>query len=154
MVKSAKEVALAIVNDLGLPIFPCNPGFIDPSKNKTPLVANGFKAATTNIDSILSWWNKFPDAAIGVPTGYASGIVAIDIDVREDKNGETSLAQTGYVFDTSWQVQTPTGGRHIFFKHPGVPVNNKAGNFLGEGVDFRGDGGYVCLLYTSPSPRD
>ena len=45
----------------------------------------------------------------------------------------------------SWQVQTPTGGRHIFFKHPGVPVNNKAGNFLGEGIDLRGDGGYVIF---------
>ena len=145
MVKSAKEMALAIVNDLSLPIFPCNPGFVDPRKNKTPLVASGFKAATTNIDSILSWWDKFPDAAIGVPTGCVSGIVAIDIDVREDKNGENSLAQTGYVFDASWQVQTPTGGRHIFFKHPGVSVNNKAGNFLGEGIDFRGDGGYVIF---------
>lgn len=150
MIRSTKEIALTIITELGLPIFPCNPGFIDPKKNKTPLVSGGFKAATTDIGVVSTWWDKFPDAAIGVPTGYVSGIVAIDIDVREDKNGENSLAQTRYVFDSSWQVKTPTGGRHIFFKHPGVHVNNKAGNFLGEGVDFRGDGGYVifCGSYT------
>lgn len=130
MIRSTKEIALTIITELGLPIFPCNPGFIDPKKNKTPLVSGGFKAATTDIGVVSTWWDKFPDAAIGVPTGYVSGIVAIDIDVREDKNGENSLAQTRYVFDSSWQVKTPTGGRHIFFKHPGVHVNNKAGKFF------------------------
>ncbi|MDC0966382.1 phage/plasmid primase, P4 family [Alphaproteobacteria bacterium] len=145
MVKSAKETALNIVTGLGLSVFPCNPGYIDPNKTKKPLVSGGFKAATTDIEIVSTWWDKFPDAAIGVPTGHVSGIVAIDIDVREDKNGENSLAQTGYVFDSSWQVKTPTGGRHIFFKHPGVPISNKAGNFLGAGIDFRGDGGYVIF---------
>ena len=44
------------------------------------------KAANTSIDMVCRWWDKFPDAAIGVPTGCISGIVAIDIDIREDKN--------------------------------------------------------------------
>lgn len=39
----------------------------------------------------------------------------------------------------------PTGGRHIFFRCPEKPVQNRAGNLLGEGVDFRGDGGYVIF---------
>ena len=60
MVKSAKEIALAVVTELGLPIFPCNPGFIDPKKNKTPLVTSGFKAATTDIDSIVQLVAKIP----------------------------------------------------------------------------------------------
>ena len=37
------------------------------------------------------------------------------------------------------------GGRHVFFRCPEKPVQNRAGNLLGEGVDFRGDGGYVIF---------
>ena len=62
-----------------------------------------------------------------------------------NKDGEVSLLNAGVELTNSWQVRTPSGGRHIFFRCPEKPVQNRAGNLLGEGVDFRGDGGYVIF---------
>ena len=67
------------------------------------------------------------------------------LDVRPNKDGEVSLLNAGVELTNSWQVRTPTGGRHVFFRCPEKPVQNRAGNLLGEGVDFRGDGGYVIF---------
>jgi Bifunctional DNA primase/polymerase, N-terminal len=53
---------------LGLPVFPCNP------KDKRPLVAHGFYAATTDADQIKALWTRFTNAMIGMPTGEKSGI--------------------------------------------------------------------------------
>ncbi len=39
-------------------------------------------------------------------------------------------------------VSTGGGGSHIYFAHPGRPVQNSAGR-IGSGLDIRGDGGYV-----------
>ena len=69
----------------------------------------------------------------------------MDIDIREHQNGEDSIIDRGIIFDKSCQIRTPSDGRHIYSKHPKQPVKNKAGNFLGPGVDFRGDGWYVIF---------
>ena len=55
----------------GTPVFPCRASddLASGKETKTPLVTGGFKAATTDEAQIRSWWNKWPDAAIGVPTG-------------------------------------------------------------------------------------
>jgi hypothetical protein len=39
-------------------------------------------------------------------------------------------------------VRTGSGGNHIYLTHPGGKVANTAGR-LGDGIDVRGDGGYV-----------
>jgi len=44
----------------GTPVFPCEPA------SKQPLVATGFKAATTDRTSITTWWKQWPQAMIGV----------------------------------------------------------------------------------------
>ena len=46
----------------GKPVFPCN-------SQKRPYTKNGFKDATTDTDTIRSWWNQYPVAQIGMPTG-------------------------------------------------------------------------------------
>jgi hypothetical protein len=40
-------------------------------------------------------------------------------------------------------VLTPTGGRHLYFM-TNVEIRNDAGKRLGQGLDIRGNGGYVC----------
>ena len=47
----------------GWPVFPCNPS------TKQPLTAKGFKDASIDINRIVDWWTRHPDAMIGVPTG-------------------------------------------------------------------------------------
>ena len=136
MTKQMRDVALAAVQELNLPVFPFHSGNAEKGKMKTPLVQGGFHAASKEIEQIEKWWSVFPDAVIGVPTGGVSNIVAVDIDIRENKNGENILTELGICFDSSWQTKTPTGGRHIFFKRTGFEIKNKAGNFLGPGDRF------------------
>ena len=94
------QKAKVIVCELGLPVFPCNPE-TEQTKSKTPLIAGGFTSASLDLNKVKSWWQKFPDAAIGVPTGASSGIVVVDIDIREHKNGEDSIRDRGIIFDKS-----------------------------------------------------
>ncbi|MDP9401775.1 MAG: bifunctional DNA primase/polymerase [Actinomycetota bacterium] len=114
------------------------------SPAKHPRVANGLKAATTDEDQIRQWWARWPSANVAVRTGAVSGMVVIDID--PDHGGEESLnrlvEQHGELPDGR-AVRTGSGGRHLYFAHPGGVVRNDAGRRLGRGVDVRGDGGYV-----------
>ena len=42
------------------------------SPGKRPRTKNGLSDATTDVDQIRKWWNRWPDANIGavVPSGY------------------------------------------------------------------------------------
>ena len=56
------------------PIFPCSP------KKKSPLVGGGFNAATVEESKIREWWQQFPNAMVGMPTGDATDIFVLDVD--------------------------------------------------------------------------
>ncbi len=122
----------------GVPVFPCH-------QDKRPATPHGFYDATTDPEQIRAWWAGHPDALVGFPTGKASGIVALDSDKREHYDGEDALGelerQHGALPNTI-TVLTPSGGQHRYFKAPEAVIKNSAG-LLGEGLDVRGDGGYV-----------
>ena len=61
----------------GIPVFPCEPGA------KRPLTYNGFWEATTDMRRIKAWWDRWPAANVGVPTGKRSGLLVLDIDLRD-----------------------------------------------------------------------
>ena len=133
----------------GIPVFPCDP------KTKKPLIATGFKAASTDEQEIRRQWGRWPDAMIGAPTGAKSGMWAIDLDKDASKNldGIATLrqliAQYGALPKTLMTI-TPRGGRHLIFSWAnGVDIRNSTGK-IGPGIDVRGSGGYVCL---PPSQR-
>jgi len=145
----------------GYPIFPVNwmdgekcscgnPGCSSPGKH--PLVGSGFKVATTDLQQIQEWHDRWPSANWGMRTGSkadgGSGVLVVDLD---GKNG-------GFI---SWEnieqdhpdarfetvtVKTGSGnGEHLWFHHPdGVDIRSGAG-VLGPGVDIRADGGYVLV---------
>ena len=129
---------------LGWAVFPCSP------INKQPLIEHGFKAASTDPETIKAWFRKWPNAMLAVATGAASGVVVLDVDRDDEKglHGEASLA--GLLNGASLPpdltaVRTPRGGRHIYFRYPeGVTIRNSAGK-LGPGLDVRGEGGYVIV---------
>lgn len=119
----------------GLPVFPCG---ID----KRPLVQGGFKAASKDPDQISKWWTTYLGAMIGIPTGQASGLVVIDVDVKNGVDGFESLKQLESLPKTL-MVKTPSGGAHLYFNHdPDRPLRNSISQ-LGPGLDVRGDGGYI-----------
>lgn len=84
------------------------------------------------------------DFNIGIATG--DGLVVIDVDNKDGKQGSAALERWelrhGDLPET-FTVGTASGGEHLYFRlSPGVYVPNSVGK-LGEGLDVRGDGGYV-----------
>ncbi|MEI6553771.1 MAG: bifunctional DNA primase/polymerase, partial [bacterium] len=113
---------------------------IPANKDKTPSI--GWKLYQTQkvtVEEINNWWAIWPDANIAVITGKISGIVVLDID---SKHGRTS---DEFPIPATVCSKTGNDGKHIFFKYPqGVEV--KSGTAIsGEGIDYRGDGGYAIL---------
>ena len=137
-----KKAALEYATKYGWAVFPVSP------KTKRPLTPNGCKDAKKIPGAIEAWWNRFPDAAIGVATGSASGLIVIDEDIDEDKglNGYDEVRRwerdnTGLP-DTVQSI-TGRGGYHLFFRYTGTDIKNRAG--ILDGVDVRGEGGYVIV---------
>jgi RecA-family ATPase len=134
----------------GWPVFPCHwitnercscgkQTGCSPAKH--PLTPDGFHGAVTDEEIIQAWWEKYPLANIGIPTGQVSGIAVVDVDNRA---AWTTLKQLlpGYDFKSVPHQKTgKPDGWHLAFRHPGVHVKNGT-KFL-PGMDSRGDGGYI-----------
>lgn len=138
------EAALAYVDRRNWPVFPVG-------GDKRPLIKNGFQNATRELDQIETWWRKWPDARIGVPTGSASGLVILDIDAKDERaNGFDTLQALGRaILPETPMAHTPSGGLHVYFAAIDQEIRNSVGKHgLGIGLDVRGEGGYIIV----PSP--
>lgn len=126
-----------------LPIFPVC-GNTNNKRYKAPLTKNGFKDASTDEGQIATWWEQNPTAMLGLATGQKSGIVAIDVDVK-NVNGIISLSKLQEelgILPQTFTVKTITGGFHICFKAP-KDIEIPCSANQSTGIDFRGDGGYI-----------
>lgn len=139
-------VAARSLASAGVPVFPCLPG------EKRPLTRRGFLDANSDAAQVAAWWSRTPNANIGIPTGTASGVVVVDVDVHGPTDGGTAwkrAADAGLVSGAGLLVRTPTGGTHAYF--PATPGREqRSWQAATAGVDFRGDGGYIIA---SPSQR-
>jgi hypothetical protein len=121
----------------GRPVFPCEQG------GKKPLTPNGHLDATTDPRKIHMWWNRHPDANIGIPTGKRSGILAVDHDTY--KEGTASLKEVEAILgpvSKGVTIATGSGGRQYLSRYPeGSNIRNATGVL--PGVDIRGEGGYI-----------
>lgn len=110
---------------------------------------HSFYAATTDAARIRKWFTEHPDWQLGVRTGALSGIVALDVDIHA--GGDKSIAalqrKTGKLPDTVMQISGSDQSVHLLFAHPGHRVSINAGK-LGDGLDVRGDGGYIVAAPT------
>ena len=121
-----------------LPVFPCK-------LDKTPHIKDWPNAASTDAKQIREWWQRWPDASIGMPTGYRSGRLVIDIDPRH--GGDKSLAVIEEEYGTlpaTLEVQTGGGGRHFHFQLRGLDIRNSDSG-IAPGVDVRAVGGFVVV---------
>lgn len=112
----------------------CSEGASCNRAGKHPSIAWGDLAPGTQIAG--------PEGAgRGLVTGAKSGVFVLDVDVSKGKDGFAELDKLGPLPPT-YTVDTPTGGRHFYFAHPGRRVLT-SGCALGPGLDIRGDGGFV-----------
>lgn len=133
---------------LGLKVFPCDAGGSNPKK---PLVAGGFKAASSNADQIDAWWKTFPNAAVGL--ALRAGEVVIDLDLKPEKGIDGTAAlrekigeqQLHELFEQALVVRTPSGGWHLYISPTSCELWRTCQNVNGlVGVDLRvGGSSYV-----------
>jgi hypothetical protein len=107
-----------------------------------PLVEHGLHDATRDPAEITAYWARRPDAGVAIRTGAGSGLVVLDVDGDDGHDTLHGLEREHGELPITASVQTPRGGTHLYFQHPGWEVRNSAGR-LGHGLDIRGDGGYV-----------
>ncbi len=145
----------------GWAVFPIRPGDKRPAGHAERLCpgtgrcADGHRKpeqrATTEPDLITAAWTVQP-YNIGIATG-PSGLLVIDLDVLkpDEQEGAPDGAQSllalceraGQTLPATYQVRTPSGGRHLYFTAPAGVRLGCTVNRLGRHVDTRGWGGYV-----------
>src|SRR5690625_720974 len=123
----------------GVPVFPCVPG------EKRPLTRSGFHDATTDLDQVSAWWDRWPGANLAIPTGPASGIEVVDVDISSTGSGFHSFRRArreGLVSGWAALVRTPSGGLHVYFS-AGTSRGQPSWQAPKAHIDFRGSGGYI-----------
>jgi hypothetical protein len=89
--------------DLGWRVLPVK------EHGKEPLTRNGVKDATCDERTILTWWSRWPEANVGVATGFP-GPSVLDID---------DPSKAAFTLATLENAQTPESatarGRHLFY---------------------------------------
>jgi hypothetical protein len=115
-----------------------------PSPGKHPRITAWPKEATTDKETITSWWRQSPNANIGIATGRGSGIAVLDVDPRN--GGDESLAtlqrEHGQL-PATLVANTGGGGKHYYFELPDGAVIGNSASKIGDGLDVRGEGGFV-----------
>src|SRR5262245_30091703 len=114
---------------------------IEP-RGKRPLVDwKPFQQTLPTLADVREWWTKWPDANVGLVTGAVSGLVVLDLDSLPAVEEFVRRHQAAGAEPMTLPVVRTSKGLHLYFKHPGGTVPNRAS--LLPGWDVRGDGGYV-----------
>jgi hypothetical protein len=135
--------------------------------SKRPLISDWQNRATTNPLQIDSWWSEHPNANIGIAC-EVSNLIVIDLDtskgalppspwkelgVKDGKDVFNEICRNAgdsQLFDT-YTVETPSGGRHLYFYDQNISIKQGAEVNGWWRVDSRSKGGYIvgegsCLL--------
>lgn len=104
--------------------------------------SNGSKDATRD-ESVIRAWPA--DAVPALMTGETSGVVALDVDVKNGRNGLDALEElAGPFHPVTPTAHTPSGGLHLLFRWPGHFVRSSIDE-IGAGLDVKGDGSWITL---------
>lgn len=125
----------------GWPVLPLRAG------QKVPLTDHGFKDASADPDQLCRWWERWPQANLGISTGEA-GLLVIDVDSHHGADLEAWI--NGRPWPETFTVETGRGGRHFYFAQPSIPLRCTAG-VLAPHIDTRGVGGYVVAAPSTTS---
>lgn len=120
----------------GVPVFPC-------AGDKSPLTSNGFYDAVSSPKEVRALFEFYGKDAkmIGGRMGSASGLVAIDVDLYKP-GGEAwykARVDGGELSETRVH-KTKSGGLHLIYE-----AENIASTVIADGVDVKGEGGYIIL---------
>jgi len=126
-----------LYRSIGFSVIPIKP------LGKKPITAwEEFQSRIASEDEIRAWWTKTPSANIGIVTGKISGIFVVDLDKYAPDYSEEIFNQ--YFPDNLIcpTASTARGGQHLYFSYP-ENSNISIGARNVDGIDFRGEGGFV-----------
>jgi hypothetical protein len=130
----------------GCKVFPCVPN------GKEPATKEGWHIASDDPEQIAEWKRVNPDFNWAVATG-PSGLFVFDVDPNGLDWWQKLLERDPAIREAvarAFQVRTPRGGLHIYFKGEGPSTASR----IADGIDTRGgihrdgkivSGGYVLL---------
>lgn len=144
--RSALSCALAYINR-GWHVLPLLPRAKQPFGAMVP---NGVHGATNSPEQARAWWEKCPDAGVGIAL-KASGLVAVDVDPRNGgmETLERLEAQHGQMQSDVYAF-TGGGGMHFVFQ---AQVVEALPGTLGPGIDLKKDGYIVAEPSIHPSGK-
>ncbi len=119
----------------GWPVMPLRSG------TKRPLVGAGNKGMTLDPERIKELWTRYPDANIAMATGSQSGIVVVDLDIREAVNGVENWGSASHEIDTL-ASSSARGGIHLFYSYTGLFSTQLSRE---TGIDIWGEHGSITL---------
>ncbi|KTW02418.1 AAA family ATPase [Sphingomonas sanguinis] len=136
--------------EAGYSVFPLKPN------SKRPDVPSwqAYQVRRSSIEEVGAWVDDDPSRNIGIATGAVSGVVVLDLD-----SPAAAAAATLKGVPPTVEALTPRG-RHLYFRYdPSQPITvavGGSGNSLPQGIDVRGDGGYVVApgSYYAPTPDE
>jgi Bifunctional DNA primase/polymerase, N-terminal/YspA, cpYpsA-related SLOG family len=113
-----------------------------PLRGKLPLIpkrsgGHGVHDATLDPDQIRSWWERWPDANIGLRCGTSFDV--IDVEVQGRRSLQRLLSEHGGGPIGGPRVRTGSGGWHLYVEPTGLP--DQVGVL--EHVDYRAADRYV-----------
>jgi len=131
-------------------MFKIFPATLTHDGRKVPVKGFNWKENCTSDSNVINTWaQQYPQLKFyGVPTGKINNLLVLDVDV---KTGGLETIKKYHVPLTMSQ-RTKSGGVHYFFKYPdnGKHYGNRVG--FDDGLDTRGENGYVIFYGTDSTP--
>lgn len=129
---------------------------LEPRGKKPLLSWQIFQTERADTALIRRWWSHQPQANVGIVTGALSGLIVLDIDGYAGRDALRSFLKDQAIREFPLTPTVKTGhGWHYYFAYPGVPMANATAWHGLDGVDIRGDGGYVVAPPSiHPNGRD
>jgi Bifunctional DNA primase/polymerase, N-terminal len=100
---------------------------------------HGVHDATRDPDQIQAWWQRWPDANIGLRCGIAFDVLDVDGDAGQHSLARFLAEHGGGVAIGGPRVRTGSGGWHLYLEPSGLP--DKVGVL--DRVDYRAADRYV-----------
>lgn len=120
----------------------CRDGADCDDIGKHPRIRRWQEQATADTGQVAAWWDRWPDANIGLATGRGSGVVAVDVD-KQDGLREL-IDRYGKLPETA-AFKTGRGGQMLFAAPEDSLPRSNTRSLLADGIDTRDDGGYSLL---------
>lgn len=140
--KTMLQAALYYLEKLNFSIIPID-------KEKVALIKwTLYQERKPTKEEVVSWWDKWPDANIGIITGKISNLIVFDLDLYKVNKDQQAKIEglTPYTAEIPL-VRTPRGGLHKYYRYPDIAevvsgFSGKKGTEL-DGLDLRAEGNYA-----------